>query len=360
LASRDAERSYRAIFESLGEGLILNDLESGRVVEANAAAAAMHGYGREGFLGLHPTDYMLPTAQAQFAGWVRVLQSGELAEATVSHVRRDGTPLDVDVRGTLCLWARQPCLLSAVRDVSARTRHEAQLREEMEARLAEQALILKDVQVAAALAERKRLAQNLHDAVNQSLFSAGLIAEVLPRLWERHPEQVREALEDLRRLTRGALAEMRGLLVDLRPAELADSKLEDLLRLLADALTGRTNIPVELSVTEEAPGRDVELPTSVHMAFYRLCQEALSNVSKHSAATQATIELHYKVDRVVLSIRDNGCGFDPDAVPSAHFGLSMMRERAAAIGATLDIVGRPGEGAEIVATWRRPEEQPAG
>src|SRR4030042_5113709 len=78
-------------------------------------------------------------------------------------------------------------------------------------------------QTHAALLERQRLAQSLHDAVNQSLFSAGLIAEVLPRLWERDPHEARRSLEDLRRLTRGALAAMRVLLAELRPSVPTDS-----------------------------------------------------------------------------------------------------------------------------------------
>jgi signal transduction histidine kinase len=103
-------------------------------------------------------------------------------------------------------------------------------------------------QVLAALHERQRLAQELHDAVNQSLFSAGLIAEVLPRLWERDIEEGRRSLEDVRRLTRGALAEMRMLLLELRPSALTDSELGDLLHLLGNALTGRANIPVAVTV----------------------------------------------------------------------------------------------------------------
>jgi signal transduction histidine kinase len=107
------------------------------------------------------------------------------------------------------------------------------------AELYEQAHIL------ASLQERQRLARNLHDAVNQSLFSAGLIAEVLPRLWERDPDEGRRSLDDLRRLTRGAQADMRLLLAELRPSTLTDAELGDLLRLLANALTGRTNIPIQ-------------------------------------------------------------------------------------------------------------------
>ena len=110
----------------------------------------------------------------------------------------------------------------------------------------------------AALQERQRLAQNLHDAVNQSLFSAGLIAEVLPRLWERDQAEARHSLEDLRRLTRGALAEMRALLAELRPSVLTDSSLGDLLRQLANAFTGPDKHPGQREHCRGtcAPGRN--------------------------------------------------------------------------------------------------------
>ena len=88
-----------------------------------------------------------------------------------------------------------------------------------------------NAQALAVLEERQRLARNLHDAVNQSLFSAGLIAEVLPRLWDRDQDLARQSLEDLRRLTRGAMAEMRALLASFS-STLTDADLGDLLRLL--------------------------------------------------------------------------------------------------------------------------------
>jgi signal transduction histidine kinase len=207
-------------------------------------------------------------------------------------------------------------------------------------------------QTLAVLEERQRLAQNLHDAVNQSLFSASLIAEVLPRLWEQRPDEVRASLEDLRRLTRGALAEMRGLLVELRPLVLTDTELDDLLRLLGDALTGRTNIPVIISVSGQAA-----LPADVQIMFYRLCQEAMSNIAKHSEASQVTIDLLYNNEIVTLSIRDNGQGFDPERVGSGHYGLIMMHERAKAVGAALSIISRPGQGTEITVHWRQDPEQ---
>jgi two-component system nitrate/nitrite sensor histidine kinase NarX len=208
-------------------------------------------------------------------------------------------------------------------------------------------------QALAALQERQRLAQNLHDAVNQSLFSAGLIAEVLPRLWERNPEEARHSLEDLRRLTRGALAEMRALLAELRPSTLTDAELGDLLRLLGNAFTGRTNIPV--AVTVNGAGA---LPAKTQVALYRICQEALNNIAKHAKAGQVEIDVRYIPGGLELRIGDNGRGFTTsDLTPPGHYGLGMMRERAEAVGAVLTVASRPDKGTEVAVRWKEQEEK---
>lgn len=203
----------------------------------------------------------------------------------------------------------------------------------------------------AALQERQRLAQNLHDAVNQSLFSAGLIAEVLPRLWERDPEEARRSLEDLRRLTRGALAEMRALLAELRPTTLTDAELGELLGLLGNAFTGRTNIPVAATVSGEG-----SLPAETQVALYRICQEALNNIAKHAKASRVEIDLRHTPGGLDLHIRDNGRGFiTSELAPSGHYGLGMMRERAEAVGAVLTVTSQPGQGTEVAICWEGKE-----
>jgi two-component system nitrate/nitrite sensor histidine kinase NarX len=201
-------------------------------------------------------------------------------------------------------------------------------------------------QALAVLEERQRLARNLHDAVNQSLFSAGLIAEVLPRLWDRDQEEARRSLEDLRRLTRGAMAEMRALLAELRPSTLTDSSLSDLLRLLGNAFSGRTNVPVTATVIGE-----FFLPAEAQVAFYRVCQEALNNIAKHAKASQVEINLKQDEAVIELRIRDDGQGFDTEQKLSGHYGLSMMRERAEAAGALLSITSQPGHGTELTIRW---------
>jgi signal transduction histidine kinase len=196
---------------------------------------------------------------------------------------------------------------------------------------------------AAVAAERSRLARDLHDAVTQTLFSASLVAEVLPRLWERNPPEARRRLEELRKLTRGALAEMRSLLVELRPAALTEVLLSDLLKQLAEAVGGRARIPIEVNFAGECV-----LPVETRIALYRIAQEALNNVAKHSGALHASVDFYCAPDKFCLRIADDGCGFDAGAVTAEHLGLDIMRERAADIGAALSIEAAPKQGTRII------------
>ena len=106
-------------------------------------------------------------------------------------------------------------------------------------------------QQVATAEERQRLARELHDAVTQTLFSASLIAEVIPRLWERNPVEAQRRLEELRRLTRGALAEMRTLLLELRPAALIETPFSHLVRQLGEAAASRSNVLVDVTTRGE-------------------------------------------------------------------------------------------------------------
>jgi PAS domain S-box-containing protein len=506
---------YRNLFETAGDGLIINDAETGRVVEANPAAAAMHGYPRDEFIGLLPAAYLHPESQSPFSGDLEAARPGKVAEGLAIHIRRDQSPFYAEVRRTAIAYEGRPCLLSAIRDVSRRVQAEQLLHQRVENHAREQSMLLeisrtlasalefppelileqfrkvfeftqaalfmpegselvvpavygpppikqavpirirmketgslallfeenRPIRIAdatgtdpaaeslrsllgdpaalllagmkswmwipiavksriiagvgvahgkadfftphhavlaqtvanqaattminadlygharelATLEERQRLAQNLHDAVNQSLFSAGLIAEVLPRLWERNPDEARRSLEDLRRLTRGALAEMRVLLAELRPSTLTDAELGELLRLLGNAFTGRTNIPVAVRLNGEGG-----LPHDLQVVVYRICQEALNNIAKHANASQVEIELRRDDEGLELHIRDNGRGFATEELaPSGHYGLGMMRERAEAVNAVLTLASRPGQGTEIILRWRDAPKQEA-
>jgi two-component system nitrate/nitrite sensor histidine kinase NarX len=219
----------------------------------------------------------------------------------------------------------------------------------------ENARLYEQAQKLGVMEERQRLARELHDAVTQTLFSASLISEAVPDLWETDPEEGRVLLAELRQLSRGALAEMRTLLLELRPAALVEANLRDLLRQLGEAAAGRAGVPVTVTVDDFGP-----LPEDVHVAFYRITQEALNNVVKHARAGQVTVSLrcldddddHSDQFRIELAIYDTGRGFDLAQVPAERLGLGIIRERAQAIDVDLTIASSPGQGTQITVVWQ--------
>jgi two-component system nitrate/nitrite sensor histidine kinase NarX len=508
------EQQYRSIFDTYVDGLIIHDLETGLVVEANPAACLMHGYTREEFIGRLVTSFIHPDSQPAFHEYIQAFQSNGVFGTQIQHMRRDGSTFYAELRGTLFEYQERPCLLGIVHDVSDRIQAEKTLHQREKIRTHEQETLLaishtlastlelqpglildqlreivgyshgglfaledstlvtlamrgtpqlekssplrihlkgpetlatlfnghhtilisdiwsedpqaqflrsllddgaaallegmqswmwvplavknrivggigvahaalnhftphhadlalsvanqaaltmvnaelyEQAQELAVMEERQRLARNLHDAINQSLFSAGLIAEVLPRVWDQDQDLARSSLEDLRRLTRSAQAEMRALLAELRPSTLIDSDLDELLHLLGNALSGRIDIPVVVTAT-----REIILPATVQVAFYRVCQEALSNIAKHAKANRVEIDLMQEGDMVELRVRDDGIGFDLDQTFSGHYGLGMMRERAEAVGAQLSVTSQPGHGTELIIRWIKPSSEEA-
>jgi signal transduction histidine kinase len=210
----------------------------------------------------------------------------------------------------------------------------------------ENARLYEQAEQAATTAERGRLARELHDAVTQTLFSANLIADVIPRIWKRNPEEGMQNLEELRQLTRGALAEMRTMLLEMRPESLERADLKSLLTQLSDAFVGRVRVPVDLAIHG-----DCELTHDVKIVFYRIAQEALNNIAKHSGARQVEVHLKCQPGQMNLLIKDDGLGFDLASITPDHLGIAIMRERANSIGADLKIESQVGQGTNVELTW---------
>jgi signal transduction histidine kinase len=245
-----------------------------------------------------------------------------------------------ELYGALALMYREPRLFNE-EDVSL-----ARSFGDQAALAIENTRLREQVERSAVAAERSRLARDLHDSVTQSLFAASLKAEALQRRSEPLSREERQSIEDLRRLTRAALAEMRTLLLEMRPDALAESWLGDLLQHLVDATGGRTHTSVKLTVV----GR-LALPPDVTIALYRIAQEALNNVVRHARARRAWVTLDCSSEAVELEVGDNGRGFDPAGIGSDQFGLRIMRERAETVGAALTIESAGRGGTVVTTKW---------
>jgi nitrate/nitrite-specific signal transduction histidine kinase len=215
----------------------------------------------------------------------------------------------------------------------------------------ENAHLYEQAEQTAIAAERGRLARELHDAVTQTLFSASLIADVIPRIWRRDPEEGLRSLKELRQLTRGALAEMRTLLLEMRPESLERSDIQSLLTQLANAFVGRVRVPVSLDLRG-----DCEVSHEVKIVFYRVAQEALNNIAKHSGARQVELRLECQPGQMDLTIQDDGLGFEADSIQPGHMGISFMHERASSIGACLSVESQAGQGTTVKLDWSSTQE----
>jgi signal transduction histidine kinase len=202
-------------------------------------------------------------------------------------------------------------------------------------------------QYTATLDERQRLARELHDAVTQTLFAAGLNAQALPEIWAADPEQGQQCLRELQRLTWGALAEMRTVLVELRPTALTEMDLRELLQQLALATTARAPL---LDVKVKVEG-DRRISPDAQVVLYRVAQEALNNIVKHAEAQHAEVYLLREPQRVELQVSDDGRGFEASSTPGGHFGLRIMRERVESIGGLLSIHSKFGAGTHLQVIW---------
>ncbi|WP_395104787.1 GAF domain-containing sensor histidine kinase [Actinomadura sp. SCN-SB] len=201
------------------------------------------------------------------------------------------------------------------------------------------------------VAERNRLARELHDAVAQKLFSLRLTARAAGALAARDPGRAVQELEQVERLAADALAELRAVIFELRPADLADGLVASL-RKHVEVLDRAYE--AEVRFTAECP---VTLPEEQEAVLYRIAQEALHNALRHASARTVEVRLRVPDGRVVLEVDDDGAGFDPastgapaenGAEPQAGgLGLASMRDRAESVGAALTIDAAPGNGTVV-------------
>lgn len=373
-----SQARFQAIFDNVAVGVAVMGLDR-KPIGFNAIAQRIIGYNADEMRYIDPRSLAVPEDRNMDNVWFSDLIQGKRNSYVMErrYQRKDGRIFWARINYSLVrdLEGQPDYLIGLIEDIDEQKRASERLAEQeadylrtLQQRVQERThkleeanqLLQKEIEQRkkiekelaekaaeeAVTADRTRLARDLHDAVTQTLFSASLTAEVLPDLWEMDVEEAKRSTEELRQLTRGALAEMRTLLLELRPATLMQTHLSDLIKQLCEAFIGRSRLPITLTIEG-----DCQLPPEVQVAVYRIAQESLNNVFKYARATKVNVNLFILPSSVHFETCDNGLGFDMTTVKPTSLGMRIMRERAQAIGADLRISSMPGSGTCVELTW---------
>jgi signal transduction histidine kinase len=315
-----SEARFGALLESAPDGVVIAD-EQGTIVLVNAQTERLFGYRREELYG-QPIETVLPERVG-----VRVDLAG---------LRKDGSEFPVDVSLATVVTDEGTLVTAFVRDLSERRAQEKLERDSAERRLLLGHLI-------AVEEERARIAGNIHDDSIQAITAAGMRLQILRRQLD-DPAQL-ELLEELQQTIQLSIARLRRLLFELRPPALDQDGLSSAVALYLEQVEEDSDTRYRLD-----DGLRSQPPYETRTILYRIVQEALTNVRKHSHAREATVALNEADGGYLVQISDDGVGFDVEqgAQPTpGHLGLAAMRERAALAGGWLRIESAPGDGTTI-------------
>jgi PAS domain S-box-containing protein len=349
--ARVSQERFRMMVENVRDYAIYMLDMKGYITSWNLGAERICGYLADEIIGKHYSRFFLsdhatrgdPGIQLQFAsiqgryeseGW-RVRKNGKQFWAHVIL-----TPL-LDETGKLRGFSE------IVHDITERKRSEEDLHGYAD-RLKTTSRRLVEVQES----ERRLLATELHDRVGQNLTALGInLSIVAGGMPPGAKPELTARLVDCNSLVEGTVDAMRDVMAELRPHALDDYGLPAALRSLATGFSRRTGIHVAF----EKEGRGADLPKPVDLAMFRIAQEALNNVAKHASAQRVEIAIRRRNGAAVLSVSDDGVGFDPQRLDGpraeAGWGLLIMRERAEAVGAHFTLKAGPNSGTQVLVEY---------
>jgi len=339
-------RENETAFAAMAEGAVITDAQ-GRMLWVNDAFCTIYGYTREEVIGQNPRILKSGRHDAAFYSefWQQLMQAGHW-RGEVWNKRKTGEvfPEELSIQALRGPDGRIVRFISIFSDITERKRNEEELQkqrqqlEESEARLRELAEFLQTVREE----ERSRIARELHDEMGQALtalrIDLGWLRNKCSPLGTSTTDRVGAALG----VVEHSIVSLRRISEDLRPAMLDSLGLAAAVEHHVAQFSQRTGIPCHLSMNREEFELDDRLATTV----FRIVQETLTNVARHAAATEVSVQIDETEDGIRLSMRDNGRGFS-GAADKKTFGLLGMRERIAMLGGRLEIDSRPGHGTRI-------------
>jgi PAS domain S-box-containing protein len=326
---KGADQTYRVLVEGMNEGALT--LRHGIISYCNNCFAKMSGTPMEKVFGASIFDFVTAPGLSQL---VKRLEKGNCSNGVLEGELRsaDGNTIPVRLSAGRYHSEGVPMVSIVLADMSA----------QMAAQQASQELSRKIIN--AQEQERQRVARDLHDSVNQLLSTAKYrLGSVVARNAGRHETK---DLHLVRSVIEKALGEVRTISRNLRPSELDDLGLVAALRSLIGEFGQRSGISTRF--THEPPDCPMQISKEVELSIYRIAQEALNNVEKHSNAGHAAVNLSCpRKAHVILAVRDDGKGFTPEDRKGSGWGIQNMTERAALLNGTVEIESVPRKGAKI-------------
>lgn len=339
---------YRMLFEASPLPMWVVDDETLRFLAVNEAALRLYGYRREEFLAMSAVDLRRPDERREF---LRSDSGGSVYRGLFRHLKKNGEPLDIDGVGHLVSWRARRARLVIINDITERLRTQQaleRLNRELELsheRLRALSRRLLEVQEA----ERARLARDLHDDIGQALTALKIQLESLQLAGDA---ALRGRIAEGVQTVQHTLDRVRQLSLTLRPPQLDDLGLAAALRSHLARQAELASIAWDFEGAEAPQEVDAETET----ACFRVAQEAINNALRHSRARTLSVRLSVAVGRLVLSVRDDGRGFDVDSIrrraaAGGSLGLVGMEERTALVGGALELRAAPGEGTLVLASF---------
>ena len=197
------------------------------------------------------------------------------------------------------------------------------------------------------MAERNRIAREIHDTLAQGFVAVSVQLEIVSRLLASSTDSAKAHLDQARTLVRNSLAEARSSIWDLRSQ---NAEQEDLATRLTQALE-RATAAMEIKTRVQVHGTYRPLPRNIENELLRIAQEAFANIVRHAQARLVELDLRFEEKRLRMTVQDDGCGFSgqaPSHGPDGHFGLTGMKERAEGMGGTCTVKSSPGKGTEVI------------
>ena len=328
----ESEARYHGVFDSATDGLlVLNDRF--RILEANPTACAMYGYEAGCLAGMSLRDLFDAEHLQVFQDFVRQVREFGSARLESVNRRQDGTKADLDLRGTTLEDAGEPRVLATLSDVS-----------DLKQAVRRHTLLSHKIMMAQE-EERGRISRDLHDELGQVLTALHLELDWLQSKSATAPSEVRTAFQNAVGMVESAATELRRICKGLRPPLLDDLGLEPAIRQLIEE--ERIGLRTDVSIQLNEGGQPVQ--PEIALCVYRVLQEALHNIRRHSAARTVSISLVGSDSELFLSVYDDGVGFDMsnEERAMAGFGIAGMRERAYLVKGAVDLRSEPHQGTRV-------------